>query len=75
MASASDEVGGINVDVQEHRGPFEADVEIQDAAAVRAARLDAFLDRVEAAAPGACPCCGRPMPGSNDIPPVGRGRY
>jgi hypothetical protein len=42
-------------------GAFEQLVIEEEASAVRAARMDAFLDRVEAAPPGSCPCCGRPF--------------
>jgi hypothetical protein len=46
---------------ESHAGAFEQLVTEEEAAEVRAARLDAFLDRVEAAPPGSCPCCGRPF--------------
>jgi hypothetical protein len=47
--------------VEEPQGLFEAQVEAEEAAEIRAARLDAFLDRVEGGPPGSCPCCGRPF--------------
>jgi hypothetical protein len=61
MAGNDELPGNLDEAVEEHGGPFEGFVDEEQAEELRAARLDAFLDRVEGGPPGSCPCCGRPF--------------